>query len=258
MKSQLTPTQAMPTHKRRIPQLVAALSLGVLFSTSATAQGEHEHHTMAAGSTDHSMHSTPVAAGHDSHSDHHSHNNHGMMEDHSAHMKMMNAQQGYQRSINHYALPDTTLVGEDGNPVQLHTLLADERPVILNFIFTSCTTVCPILSATLAQANKSFGDDELKPLMISISIDPQYDTPERLRDYAARYNSGENWHFLTGDLDSVIKLQRAFSAYYGNKLNHQPVSFLRQGPGDPWLRLQGFTTSAELVAEYRALLDSRS
>lgn len=255
MKAQVTPTTTTPAQKRRLPHLATAVSLVLLFSATAGAENAHNHHTVAASNTDHSMHEHQMPKGHDGHS---GHGNHGAMEDHSAHMKMMNAHEGYQRSINHYALPDTTLVGEDGNPVQLHTLLAEERPVILNFIFTSCTTVCPILSATLAQANKSFSDDELKPLMISISIDPQHDTPERLRDYAARYNSGENWHFLTGDLDSVIKLQRAFSAYYGNKLNHQPVSFLRQGPGDPWLRLQGFTTSAELVAEYRAMLDSRS
>lgn len=177
------------------------------------------------------------------------------MEKHSAHIKMVNKTTGYERSRHSYAVPDIELLDSEGKQVRLHSLLSEERPVILNFIFTSCTTICPILTATLSQASKALwnDNDEVQPLLISISIDPQYDTPARLREYAARYHAGDNWYFLTGEQKSIITVQRAFNAYYGTKMNHQPLSFLRQGPDQPWVRLQGFTSSANLVAEYHAL-----
>jgi protein SCO1/2 len=229
--------------------LTAAISLGALWATASIADNGISHSAIIHGSEEAHTMQEPMPMDPASHT---------VMENHAAHMKMMSAPTGYERSITHYPLPDTELVDADGKPVQLKSLLAEERPVILNFIFTSCTTVCPILTATLSQASKAFQDDEMKPLLLSISIDPQYDTPARLREYAARYHAGDNWHFLTGDLDSVMTLQRAFHAYYGTKLNHQPITFLRRGPHQPWLRLQGFTRSSDLVTEYRALLDSRS
>lgn len=236
-----------PTH---LPHRLLAVAVTLCFfgATPVTAENNAPHHPNAHAAESH-------------HSDQHmSHGQaeHAAMEDHSAHMQMMQSQDGYERSITRYTLPSAELIGADGKTVNLHKLLAEDRPVMLNFIYTSCTTVCPILSATLSKANQSLGENDPKPLMISISIDPEYDTPDRLREYAERYNADENWHFLTGKLETVVELQRAFSAYYGNKLNHKPISFLRQGPEQPWIRLQGFTTSAELVAEYRALFDPRS
>jgi len=174
-------------------------------------------------------------------------------DNHSVHLKKAGVSSGYKRSTHQYALPEMELTDSNGNKTALQSLLATDRPVILNFIFTSCTTVCPILTATLSQANKAFAEDKVKPILISISIDPQYDTPSRLHDYAQRYHAGENWHFLTGSRQQIIALQRAFDAYYGTKMNHQPVSFLRRDTHAPWVRLQGFTSSASLVAEYRAL-----
>jgi len=242
-------THASFTHHTRPLLLTAGITLGMVWATAAIAGNEISHSAIMHGSEEpHAMHELmPMDPA-----------SHTAMADHTAHMKMMSAPPGYEQSINHYTIPDTELVDADGKPIQLMSLLAEERPVILNFIFTSCTTVCPILTATLSQASKAFRDDAVQPLLISISIDPQYDTPARLREYAARYHAGDNWHFLTGDRDSVMTLQRAFNAYYGTKLNHQPVSFLRRGPHQPWLRLQGFTSSADLVTEYRALLDNRN
>lgn len=175
------------------------------------------------------------------------------MLDHAAHMQAICNTPGYQRSEQFYDVPNIELTDSKGNNVSLGKLFETDRPVILNFIFTSCTTVCPILTATLSQANEAFIGDEVQPLLVSISIDPQYDSPSRLKEYAARNHAGDNWVFLTGDLNKVLAIQRAFGAYFGTKMNHQPVTFLRRAPDDPWIRLQGFTSSASLVTEYRAL-----
>jgi protein SCO1/2 len=239
----------------------AAATLALLLSATVAAESAMGHHTMPHATP------SPISTPDEMAMDHAGHMNmgtpaalgeHAAHADHSAHNAMMNAGEGYQRTVEQYAVPDMQLLDAHGNTVALRSLLGTQQPVILNFIFTSCTTVCPILSATLAQASRNLKRDDVTPLMVSISIDPQHDTPARLREYAMRHHAGDNWHFLTGEQGEIVALQRAFAAYYGNKLNHKPVSFLRKGPAAPWVRLQGFTTSAELVEEYRALLGENS
>ncbi|HVR98321.1 MAG TPA: SCO family protein [Thermoanaerobaculia bacterium] len=160
----------------------------------------------------------------------------------------------YTRSVVSYTPPDVTLVSLDGDRVPLSRALGHEGPLILQFIFTTCPTVCPALSTALSAAQKELGTDLGSVRMVSISIDPEHDTPARLRDYAKRYRAGRQWWFLTGSLEDVVAVQKAFDAYRGNKMRHQPVTFLRRAPGEPWLRLDGLLSGAELAAEYRRLI----
>jgi protein SCO1/2 len=92
---------------------------------------------------------------------------------------------------------------------------------------------------------------------VSISIDPEQDTPARLREYAGRFHAGPAWHHYTGTVEASIALQRAFDAYRGDKMSHVPVTFLRAAPGRPWVRIDGFASSAELEGEVRGLLAAR-
>ena len=153
--------------------------------------------------------------------------------------------------------PDLTMDAHDGAQVDLASALDPAHPVFLNFIFTSCSTICPVMSATFAQARKDLGDEADAVRMISISVDPEYDTPARLKEYAGRFGagsgSGSGWKFLTGHLSDVIRVQRAFDAYRDGKLNHAPLTFLRVPGKTQWVRLEGFPSAAELVREYRQL-----
>ena len=90
--------------------------------------------------------------------------------------------------------------------------------------------------------------------MISITIDPEQDTPERLKEYAGRFKAGSGWQFLTGSIDDIITTQKAFDAYKGDKMNHVTLSFIRSAADGPWVRLEGFTSAAEVVSEYRQQL----
>lgn len=175
---------------------------------------------------------------------------------HAAHRQATN-QIGYKRSIEHYTLPARELTTMQGQRVTLAELLDTDQPVAINFIFTSCTTICPIMSATFAQAQKKLGDEAAKIHWVSISIDPEYDTPERLRDYAQHFHGNGQWSFLTGSTENIAAVQRAFDVYRGDKMNHIPVTLLRAGRNTPWVRLHGLTSSAELVNEYRQLTASR-
>jgi protein SCO1/2 len=92
--------------------------------------------------------------------------------------------------------------------------------------------------------------------MVSISIDPQYDTAEKLREYAERFGAGPQWKFYTGSDEQSISAQRAFDAYRGGKMNHIPLTFLKAPTDSKWIRLEGFTSSSQLLDEYRNLTNS--
>jgi protein SCO1/2 len=172
--------------------------------------------------------------------------------DHSHHQHAP-AAAGYQRTEEKLTLPQVTLVREDGKRVEFPKDMDDGRPVVLNFIYTTCTAICPMLSQTFAEFQRKLGPEAAKLRMVSVSIDPEQDTPKRLAEYARRYGAGPQWTHYTGTLEASVKVQKAFRAYYGDKMNHKPVVFLRAAPGLPWVRLDGFTTPEDLVSEYRKL-----
>ncbi|NTV96130.1 MAG: SCO family protein [Thiobacillus sp.] len=174
--------------------------------------------------------------------------------DHGQHLRAMaDRNDRYVSSQAKYGVPNVTLVDTSGASVPLRKLLDEDRPVMLNFIFTSCGAICPVMSATFAKVQAALGPEADRLRMVSISIDPEYDTPAVLKAYADKYGAGAQWRMLTGSLDSSIKVQRAFDVYRGNKMNHTPLTFLRAKPGQPWLRLEGFASASDLVAEYRRL-----
>jgi protein SCO1/2 len=158
------------------------------------------------------------------------------------------------RSTADYALPHVTLVRDDGKTVSFPDELDDGRPVVLDFIYTTCTTICPVLSGTFARLQERLGDEARRVHMVSISIDPEQDTPARLAEYAKRFHAGPQWRHYTGTVQASVAIQRAFDAYRGDKMDHLPVTFLRAAHGSRWVRVDGFATVDELARELHALV----
>ncbi|MBN3787825.1 SCO family protein [Burkholderia sp. Ac-20353] len=174
-----------------------------------------------------------------------------------AHMHMHHAvMPGTTHMMAQYTLPSVQLVRDDGKAVSLVDEVNDGRPVILTFIYTTCTTICPMISQTLEQLQSELGPDRDKVHIVSISIDPEEDTPARLKAYAARFEAGPEWQHYTGTVDASIAAQRAFNVYRGDKMNHTPVTFLRAAPGQSWLRIDGFATPSELLDAYHDVVAS--
>ncbi len=170
---------------------------------------------------------------------------------HAHHHSMM---QNASITTADYVLPQIKLVRDDGKTVSLPEELNDGRPVIMNFIFTTCTAICPISSQTFAQLQEKLGDERTKVHMVSISIDPEQDTPTRLTAYAHKYGAGPQWRYYTGTVEASLAAQRAFDVYRGDKMNHVPATLLRAAPGKSWLRIDGFASADDLLREYRALV----
>jgi protein SCO1/2 len=157
----------------------------------------------------------------------------------------------YSRSVRAYSVPDITLVDRNARPVRLRDLLATDEPVMMNLIFTTCTAICPVMSSIFAKVPLEPGVDASKLRMISISIDPENDTPAQLTAYANKFGAGPRWQFLTGSVENIATVQRAFDNYRGDKMSHEPLTLLRAAPGRPWVRIEGFASPSELAQEYR-------
>lgn len=170
-----------------------------------------------------------------------------------AHHHMMQMPETARRTAE-YTVPAVKLVRDDGKTVSLPEELNDGRPVVLNFIYTTCTTICPVVSQTLSQLQSKLGTDRDRVHLVSISIDPEEDTPARLAAYARKYDAGPEWQHYTGTLSASVAAQRAFDAYRGNKMNHTPVTFLRAAPEKPWVRIDGFATADDLLGEIKTML----
>lgn len=158
---------------------------------------------------------------------------------------------GYARSERAYQVPDLVLTDSEERPVRLRALLDAAGPVMVNFIFTTCSTICPVMVKVFADLPGQLGAEAGRLRLVSISIDPEHDTPARLRTYAREHSAGAQWRFLTGRLQDITAVQRAFASYRGDKMNHEPVTLLHATPGNTWVRIDGFASASELAGEYR-------
>ena len=155
------------------------------------------------------------------------------------------------RSERNYTLPALKLTRADGKRVALAEAIDDGRPVLLNFIYTSCNAICPVTSQVFVELREKLGAERDRINMVSISIDADQDTPATLTAYARRYGSAGVWAHYTGRSADMVELQRAFDAWRGDKMNHQPTTYLRAAPGKPWVRLDGFYSPTALLGEYQ-------
>ncbi len=160
----------------------------------------------------------------------------------------------YTTEVVTYRMPDVDLLDMDGARVPLASVFDGEGPLVVQFIFTTCPTICGPLSAGVSTLQGSPGDDLATARFVSISIDPEHDRPEQLRRYAKSFGAGPRWQFYTGSRESIVAVQKAFDAYQANKMGHQPLTFLRPRPGASWVRLAGIPGAADLKAECRRML----
>jgi len=175
---------------------------------------------------------------------------------HAAHHMVMPGN-ALKRAVVDYRIPDLHLVRDDGKSVALPAELDDGLPVYIDFIYTTCTAICPVTSATFAALQEKLGPNRDKVHLVSISIDPEEDTPRRLTQFREKYGAGPHWRSYTGTTEASEATQRAFGVYTGDKMGHTPVTLFRAAPGQQWVRIDGFATPDELLREYRSAAVTR-
>ncbi len=142
--------------------------------------------------------------------------------------------------------PNVPLVTHEGKSVRFFDDLIKDKVVVVNFIFTSCPDVCPLETARLREVQEILGDRVGRDVfMYSITIDPEHDTPEVLKQYAERFEVGPGWLFLTGKEADITLLRKKLGLYSerpgGDKLEAHSVSSIvgNQSTGR-WMRMSPF------------------
>jgi protein SCO1 len=141
------------------------------------------------------------------------------------------------------SIPDVKVTTQDGKTVDFYSDLIKGKVVAVNFVFTSCTTVCPPLGALFGKLQEQHGDAHL----ISVSIDPEVDTPARLKAWSKKFGARPGWTLVTGKKDDIVRLLKAMNAYSPDYVNHQPVTLVGNDATGTWKRSYGFTTAAKLA-----------
>ena len=172
---------------------------------------------------------------------------------HAAHRAAMKKAAYQVRDVD-YDVPDVELLDHSGTTVALRELLDTGEPVALNFIFTTCTTICPVMTVTFAQMQQLLGTDAERVHLVSISIDPEYDRPDVLESYAKQFRAENNWTFLTGDISDIVTVLRSFDSYTGSKMSHRPVTLLKRPERKSWTRIDGLANGESLAREVSARL----
>jgi len=161
----------------------------------------------------------------------------------------------FRQSKGEYSLPEVTLRDQAGRPVPASDLGRASGPMAVNFIFTTCTTICPVMTATFAQLRRELGPDADRIQLVSITIDPEHDSPAVLAGYAERFGAPPGWTFLTGNPKDVERDLRAFDAWATSKTSHRPITLLRRRGESEWVRLEGLGSGAALADQVRGVLN---
>jgi protein SCO1/2 len=156
----------------------------------------------------------------------------------------------YKRTVEKYTMPDVTLVNQDGKKVLFKSFMESDQPIVVDFIYGTCTTICPVLSAGYANLQKKFASGGQKLRLVSITIDPENDTPKVMKEYLKRYRAQPGWDFLTGTRADIDLVMRAFNAYIPDKMSHYPLNLIRSPKDGSWVRLFGIMSSREFMDEY--------
>ncbi|HXO21405.1 MAG TPA: SCO family protein [Thermoanaerobaculia bacterium] len=206
------PPQIVPT-PRVLPAVMTALAILWLFSgPSLRAQMEHHHHDMP-----------------------------------------MPANAAVPQPEGRIAIPDVSVLDQDGRPVRFYSDLVRGQVVAVNFIFTTCTTVCPPMGVNFARLQKlltaraAAGGGAAPARLISVSVDPTTDTPERLKAWAEKFGRGPGWTLVTGPKADVDRLLRTLQAYTPSYNDHSPLILVGNDATGVWQRMNGLAPPAEIA-----------
>lgn len=154
------------------------------------------------------------------------------------------------------ALPDIVVTTQSGARVPFDQLVRG-RVVAINFIFTSCTTVCPVMGTHFARTQSLLGDRAKDVLFLSVSIDPVNDTPKRLAAWSRQLGGGDGWTLVTGPKSDIDTLLKALGTGTGDPDSHVPMVLIGDDRSGSWERVEGLAEPRKLAEMLDELLKKR-
>lgn len=180
-------------------------------------------------------------------------------DDPHAHHRNQMSDKPVQAGMAKVTLADIPLLNQHGQKVSIKDDVIGERIAIVSFAYTTCTTVCPVVSAIFSQVyNRLDGLMGKDVELVTITVDPNRDTPARLLAYSKKYEAGAGWSWLTGEKDNVTRTLALFGAYTVNFEDHPAMILVGDAKQNRWYRYYGFTSPDEIEGKVKELLRQRS
>lgn len=174
-----------------------------------------------------------------------------------AHHKAMLSKPTTGQSVD-VDLVDMELLNQDGASVQFPSEVIGDKIVIMDFVYTTCTTICPVLTAVFTQLQDRLGERLGRDvLLVSVSVDPTTDTPRRLKAYAKRIKARDGWTWLTGRKRAVDHVLEGLGAYTPDFTQHPSMILVGDGRSGQWARFYGFPSPDQILAQVDGLLAAR-
>ena len=156
-------------------------------------------------------------------------------------------------------LLDLDLLDQNAKQIKFASEAIASKIVALNFVYTSCNTTCPLITAIFANLQKKLGDRLGQQVrLVSLSINSMTDTPARLKEYADRFHAGPDWIWLTGDKQHVEKVLKGLGVYTADYAEHPPTILVGDAEQNTWFRFNGLPSPNQIAAKIDTLLVARS
>jgi len=157
------------------------------------------------------------------------------------------------------AIPDVVVLDQNNQKVHFYSDLVKGKIVAVNFMFTSCTTICSPMTANLARVQKKLlARGEKNVHFISVSVDPEGDTPEKLKSYAAMFHAQPGWTFVTGSRAQLEPIWRAFGVPMGAREDHTATVVVGNEPLHEWTYGSGLTSADKLVTVIQSVSETKN
>ena len=151
-------------------------------------------------------------------------------------------------------LPNLPIVDQDGKTYKFYDDLISGKNVVINFIFTTCTDICPLTTARMAMIQEQLGDAVGRDIfMYSITVDPERDTPEQMKQFADAFRIGPGWRLLTGKPEDIAVIRHKLGERSRIKSEHRHEMLLGDAASGIWSRDSAFGDIARVVMNIRSL-----
>ena len=153
---------------------------------------------------------------------------------------------------------DLPLVTHEGQEVRFYSDVLKDRVVLITFFYTQCQGMCPIVNGKLSKVQDLLGERLGTDIfLISISVDPETDTPEVIRDYRKNFKAKDGWIFLTGNKQNIDKISRKLGQVYP-KETHLPLLMLGNVKRARWTKLRPNVPDGAIAERLRQLASETS
>ena len=145
------------------------------------------------------------------------------------------------------AIPDLEVVDQDGVKRRFYSDLIKDKVVILSFFYTSCPSVCPVMSERLGKLQTNLGDRLGKDIfIITVTKDPETDTPARLKAWGTNVHRKPGWTMITGEVKAIEKIVGDFTGDRLGKDLHNTIFLVGNDKTGSWADLSGYASVNDL------------